>query len=255
MKSHYTTRPKLNRNCRMAFVPLAMCAALAPSISFGQQGPISDAALSTEIRGRGIAPSNFVQDHHYGDIVERYLHEYRDSRTDPERQHQEPILRIYCNGSVCIDPRNLCPNATDDDCYIRSLPEDEVDAESMQSSAQEVSSNDGHDAESNVEYESVGLDILRNHLTDSTNGGDAEAQRRLAEMYHNGLGGPRRIDDAMRYYRLAASQGDVQATLALVDLLIEVQRENSDPTEIRSLLQNAARGGTPLAQVKLGAWL
>ena len=154
---------------------------------------------------------------------------------------------MFCNGSACIEPRTLLPDEI--------LPENVVNNASAQSPARDVSRNYRHDVELNVAYDDVGLGTLRNHLTDSADAGDSEAQRRLAEMYHSGLGGPEQIDDAMRYYRMASDQGDVQASLALADLLIEEQPENYDPTEIRFLLEEAARDGTPLAQVKFGAWL
>lgn len=81
-------------------------------------------------------------------------------------------------------------------------------------------------------------------------GGNAVAQYLVASMYAEGLGTTQSKPLALRWYRLAADQGDQEAQVALAELLLSV--DSSDPAEIVRLLEAAATQGHGGALNRLG---
>ena len=69
--------------------------------------------------------------------------------------------------------------------------------------------------------------------------GDAQAQCNLGVMYQDGTGVPQDSTEAVRWYRLAADQGDVHAQYSLAGMYRKGARVPQDLTEAARLLKLA----------------
>ena len=82
--------------------------------------------------------------------------------------------------------------------------------------------------------------------------GDASAQYALAQMYQQGIGVKQNIDEAIKYYQLAAAQQDLRALYSLSVLYLDGRDLPADYKKGLSLLQDAAFKGNAHAQYALG---
>lgn len=83
--------------------------------------------------------------------------------------------------------------------------------------------------------------------------GDISAQLALAQIYENGLGVPRAIDEAVRWYKAAARQG---STFAQILLASWYDRGINVPQNLglaETYYEAAARGGDVAAQARLAS--
>lgn len=78
--------------------------------------------------------------------------------------------------------------------------------------------------------------------------GDAAAQTLIAELFVEGFGVRRSIDDAIFWYDQAARNGDAAAQYKLALLLTDGRYVARDTDRARTLMQQAAEGGHPTAQ-------
>jgi TPR repeat protein len=82
-------------------------------------------------------------------------------------------------------------------------------------------------------------------------GGDPAAQTLLAEILSRGLGRPRNIAEAARWYALAAEQGIPEAQFQYALMLIDGTYVKKDAKEAYALMQAAAEANNELAQFNL----
>lgn len=85
--------------------------------------------------------------------------------------------------------------------------------------------------------------------------GDGAAQTLIAEIYANGLGVRRDLQEAAKWYKKAAEQGIPDAQLQFALLLIEGTVVKPDPDRAFELMRKAAEAGRPLAQFNLAQML
>lgn len=78
--------------------------------------------------------------------------------------------------------------------------------------------------------------------------GDAAAQTLIAELFVEGFGVRRSMDDAIFWYEQAARNGDASAQYKLALLLTDGRYIARDTDRARRLMQEAAQGGHPTAQ-------
>jgi len=81
--------------------------------------------------------------------------------------------------------------------------------------------------------------------------GDSSAQYILAQLYQQGVNGQSNIDDAIKYYQLAAAQQDLRAEYNLALLYLESDAGHADYKKGLNLLQDAAFKGNTYAQYVL----
>ena len=81
---------------------------------------------------------------------------------------------------------------------------------------------------------------------------DGAAMALIGELYRSGLGVDRSLEEAMRWYQLAAEAGDAQGAFALAIAHLRGEGVKPDPQKARSLLQQAAQKNHPAALYELG---
>lgn len=110
-------------------------------------------------------------------------------------------------------------------------------------------SNDPYTAFQEGDYETV----LR-LATPLAEAGDVRAQSTLGIVYYRGgRGVPRNYDEALKWFRLAADQGDATAELHIGLMYLDGAGVPQDYTEEAKWFQRAADRGEPAAQYNLGA--
>ena len=82
--------------------------------------------------------------------------------------------------------------------------------------------------------------------------GDPAAQTLLAELFAEGFGVGRSMDDAVFWYDQAAKNGDPSAQYKLALLLTDGKYIKRDEARARELMKNAAISGNPKAQFNYG---
>ncbi|HBI22286.1 MAG TPA: endopeptidase IV, partial [Legionella sp.] len=82
--------------------------------------------------------------------------------------------------------------------------------------------------------------------------GDASAQYRLAQMYQQGIGVKQNIEEAIRYYQLAAAQQNLRAAYQLSVMYLDGHDVPPDYKKGMDLLQDVAFKGNAYAQYVLG---
>lgn len=87
---------------------------------------------------------------------------------------------------------------------------------------------------------------------DLADNGHAEAQFRLAELYHQGLGTPADIEQAIHWYTRAAQQEHVDAQNSLGIIFADGDGVETDVATALKWYRLAARQGDPGAQFNLG---
>ena len=85
--------------------------------------------------------------------------------------------------------------------------------------------------------------------------GDPASQTLVAEIYAGGLGVPRDMDEATRWYKTAAEGGDTPAQLKYALLLLEGRYVERDLDRARELMRLAADAGNSSAQFNYGQML
>jgi TPR repeat protein len=90
-------------------------------------------------------------------------------------------------------------------------------------------------------------------LTAAAQGGDAESQYKLGMLYHNGGGKshPRDYEEAMKWLRMAADQGNVQAEDWVGTMYYRGEGVEKDPAEAARWYREAAEKGNGHAQWQL----
>lgn len=78
--------------------------------------------------------------------------------------------------------------------------------------------------------------------------GDPAAQTLIAELFAEGFGVGRSMDDAVFWYGQAATNGDASAQYKLALLLTNGKYAERDEERARDLMQKSAEGGNPQAQ-------
>lgn len=78
--------------------------------------------------------------------------------------------------------------------------------------------------------------------------GDPAAQTLIAELFAEGFGVGRSMDDAVFWYAQAAKNGDASAQYKLALLLTNGKYVERDEERARELMKNSAEGGNPQAQ-------
>ncbi|MEW7008070.1 tetratricopeptide repeat protein [Lentilitoribacter sp. EG35] len=78
--------------------------------------------------------------------------------------------------------------------------------------------------------------------------GDPAAQTLIAELFAEGFGVGRSMDDAVFWYDQAAKNGDASAQYKLALLLTNGKYAEKDEKRARELMQKSAEGGNPKAQ-------
>jgi TPR repeat protein len=87
---------------------------------------------------------------------------------------------------------------------------------------------------------------------ESAAGGLTDAQMALGDVFAYGqLGQPKRADDALRWWRKAAGQGDTDAQVYLAGQLEEGRVVAADLPEATRLYERAGRAGHRYARLKL----
>ena len=81
---------------------------------------------------------------------------------------------------------------------------------------------------------------------------DGAAMALIGELYRSGLGVNRSLEEAMRWYQLAAEAGDAQGAFALAIAYLRGEGVKPDQKKARSLLQQAAEKNHPAALYELG---
>jgi len=85
--------------------------------------------------------------------------------------------------------------------------------------------------------------------------GDARAQSTLGLVYYRGgRGVPRNDSEALKWFRLAASQGDADAEFNLGVMYTDGQGVPQDDAEAATWYRRAADKGNARAQYNLGLW-
>ncbi len=82
--------------------------------------------------------------------------------------------------------------------------------------------------------------------------GDSSAQYQLAQLYQDGIGVKKNIDEAVKYYQLASAQQDLRAKYQLGLLYLDGRDMPVDDAKGMALLQDAAFKGNAYAQYALG---
>lgn len=85
--------------------------------------------------------------------------------------------------------------------------------------------------------------------------GDPAAQALLGEIFSRGLGVARNMKEAARWYKAAATAGNVEAQFRYAMLLIEGTVVPQDEAQARDLMKAAAEAGLPLAEYNYGQML
>lgn len=85
--------------------------------------------------------------------------------------------------------------------------------------------------------------------------GDPASQTLVAEIYANGLGIPRNMEEATFWYEVAAEGGDTAAQLKYALLLLEGRFVDKDRDRARDLMKASADGGNSSAQFNYGQML
>ncbi len=83
--------------------------------------------------------------------------------------------------------------------------------------------------------------------------GDGRAQAMLGRAYENGHGVEKNLEEAARWYRLAAEQNVASAQYHLAAMLDEGRGVPQDPAQALTLYRKAAERGIPEAQYALGS--
>lgn len=89
-------------------------------------------------------------------------------------------------------------------------------------------------------------------LTERAQAGDGPAQMKLAEMYQFGKGAPRNLNQAARWWRMAADQNFREAQFWLGVMYAEGDGVTKDDTEAYKWFKMAAERGQVRAQSFLG---
>jgi TPR repeat protein len=82
--------------------------------------------------------------------------------------------------------------------------------------------------------------------------GDADAQYVLGDMYKNGLGGPQDYEEAVKWYRKSANQGWAEGLALLGTAYATEKGVPVDQSQAAKLFRLAAELGNALAQTSLG---
>ncbi len=85
--------------------------------------------------------------------------------------------------------------------------------------------------------------------------GDPAAQALLGEIYSRGLGVAQDLKEAARWYKAAATAGNVEAQFRYAMMLIEGTVVSQDEAQARDLMKAAAEAGLPLAEYNYGQML
>src|SRR5260221_3400386 len=83
-------------------------------------------------------------------------------------------------------------------------------------------------------------------------GGDLQAMAMLGQIYREGLGVGKNLDQAMTWFAKAAKAGDAPSALALGLIYLDGSLGATDYTRGESLVRQAAEAGNAQAQVTMG---